>query len=109
MPNIFNPAKLLEATDSWLKGRWGGKPNGERFLCGLCGHKFEKGDKWRGVMANGADNTCCRGNFLVCERCHNEAGGEDKPLLERRRKLEEKAERLERLGLTPSPSDLSDY
>ena len=46
---------------------WSGAPNGERFRCALCGHKFSPGDKWRWVYMN--DLPKSYGNIMVCDNC----------------------------------------
>lgn len=55
------------ATDKDLATKWSGGKPGERFRCYLCGHKFEVGDAWRFVYANGTPGTM--GNFMVCKPC----------------------------------------
>jgi hypothetical protein len=56
------------ATEKDLKGQWGFQKEGKGFSCKLCGHKFELGDYWRFVYANGVPGAGT-GNFLVCENC----------------------------------------
>lgn len=59
----FTDQKQRVATEEHVKARWGGVPNGERFRCYLCGHKFHVGDKWRWVCTNKYIN------FMVCDAC----------------------------------------
>lgn len=53
------------ATEDDVKGSWDAAPNGKRFRCHLCGHRFKVGDIWRWVYAGKVNLT----NFLVCEAC----------------------------------------
>lgn len=64
----FTDQKQRKATKADLQARWGARPQGERFRCYLCGHKFEEGDLWRWVYAGGRKLL----NFLVCDACDGE-------------------------------------
>jgi len=91
MSNFF--VGLRPATAQDTQARWGGGNPGERFRCGLCGHKFVAGNLWRAVHANGMGSPSRFGNFLICEACHNAHNGEDAALLRARAALEDEAER----------------
>jgi len=53
------------ATAKHCSAPWGGRKNGERFRCYLCGQKFRVGDRFRWVYAGHRGLT----NLLVCEAC----------------------------------------
>jgi hypothetical protein len=64
------------ATEHNCNAKWGGAPPGERFRCGLCGHKFVVGEGWRFVFATGKLGIITRDgekfglpNLLVCDTC----------------------------------------
>lgn len=59
--------KQQVATEAHCKAPWGGRKNGERFRCSLCGHKFLVGDMFRMVYTNDIPKT--DGNPLVCSEC----------------------------------------
>ena len=59
----FTDQKFRVATEEHVNARWGGIPNGKRFRCYLCGHKFVVGDEWRWVMAKKF------GNLMICKKC----------------------------------------
>ena len=59
----FTDQKVRVATEKHVTAKWGGAPNGERFRCYLCGHKFTVGDEWRWVF------TKKYGNLMVCKKC----------------------------------------
>jgi len=61
----FTDQQQRIATDDELKAPWGGRRDGSRFRCYLCGHKFQTGDKWRWVY-NQDQGTI---NFMTCEHC----------------------------------------
>ena len=63
MTDRFTNQKPRIATQEECNGRWDGVPNGKRFRCHLCGHKFIVGDYWRWVYSPHAIN------FMVCEEC----------------------------------------
>lgn len=55
---------------------WAGRPDGERFRCYLCGHKFQPGDGWRWVNAQALtvirveDGQTLRvGDLVTCDAC----------------------------------------
>lgn len=79
--------ELTAATIKECQLNWSGHGPGERFLCRLCGHKFQLGDLWRFVYANGGGPSH-HGNFLACAKCD----GPD--ILERAAKQEAEYERL---------------
>lgn len=86
--------ELLVATEKETKLNWSGAKNGLKFRCGLCGHRFVVGDRWRGVMANTGRNPEVRhGNFLVCGSCHDLHDGNDEKLLAIRAQQEQEARR----------------
>ena len=73
----FTDQNRRVATDEECHRQWGGEPDGKRFRCGLCGHRFKAGDGWRWVYGDG------RGfetdgkkwgvtNFLTCDSCDGE-------------------------------------
>jgi len=64
----FTDGKPRIATEEDMRMPWNCKPNGEGFLCKLCGHKFQVGDYWRFVYANGTPGQGT-GNFWVCKEC----------------------------------------
>lgn len=59
----FTDQKPRVATTDEVGGEWGAAPNGERFRCYLCGHRFAVGDIWRFVAMPDTIN------ILVCEGC----------------------------------------
>ena len=59
----FTDQQFRTATEEHVKARWGGVPDGKRFRCYLCGHKFQVGDEWRWVMGRKF------GNLMVCRDC----------------------------------------
>jgi hypothetical protein len=61
----FTDQKPRIATEQDCAAEWGGGPNGKRFRCNLCGHKFVPGDVWRWVYGGPVKLI----NFLVCEKC----------------------------------------
>ncbi len=67
----------------------------EHLSCGLCGHQFAETDEFKGIMANVEDSPTRKGNFFICRKCD----GPTRMLLKRRAMLEEKADRLRRMGL----------
>ena len=68
------------ADEKTCKARWGGVPNGERFRCYLCGHRFRPGDGFKLVISS-----IGYGNLIICDDCD----GED--VEERWRKANEEA------------------
>lgn len=73
----FTDGKPFIATEKDLQTRWScGKP-GEKFRCGLCGHKFAVGEMVRWQYTNDVHGAC--GNPFVCTACD---GGRDKIVLE---------------------------
>jgi hypothetical protein len=64
----FTDQKPQIATEEDLKRRWSARKPGEAFRCYLCGHRFQVGDTWRWVYANGTPGSRF-GNFLVCPSC----------------------------------------
>jgi hypothetical protein len=65
--SYFTDQKPRIATEKDVKSPWDGKPNGARFRCHLCGHKFVVGDKWRWVWGRNKLR-----NFIVCGLCDTE-------------------------------------
>ena len=59
----FTDQKRRIATEADCKARWGGEPNGARFRCYLCAHRFVPGDGWRWVYS------LKHMNFLTCDAC----------------------------------------
>lgn len=62
------------ATPADCRADWGCAPNGERFRCYLCGHKFKPGDGFRWVYTGGENfeiNGKKRGvsNLMTCDAC----------------------------------------
>lgn len=65
--------------------RWScGKP-GERFRCGLCGHKFVPGDTVRWQYTN--DTPGAGGNPFVCQTCDSGRDANIAEILKRRAEL----------------------
>lgn len=63
----FTDGKPFTATEKDLQTRWScGKP-GEKFRCGLCGHKFEVGETVRWQYTNDVHGAW--GNPFVCTIC----------------------------------------
>ncbi len=62
----FTDQKPRIATAEECTLSWGGAPNGERFRCMLCGHRFQPGDQWRWVYSGDTVNV------TVCEKCDGE-------------------------------------
>lgn len=75
MSTCFTDGKPRIATEADCKTAWGGHPNGARFRCYLCGHKFRPGDQWRWQYGSGRSVLAPDGrtlgvmNFLVCKDC----------------------------------------
>lgn len=65
--NSFTNGKPHVATAEDLKRPWGGKRDGSRFRCYLCGHRFKAGDTYRWQFTN--DVSGAGGNPLVCKAC----------------------------------------
>ena len=63
----FTDGKPRVATEEEVDASWGGMKHGKRFRCYLCGYKFQVGDTWRWVYANG--HSPAYGNFMVCDKC----------------------------------------
>lgn len=75
----FTDQKPHIATEKDETASWSGAPEGKRFRCYLCGHKFKVGDQFRFIF--GYDPKTKHGdfivegkersttNFLVCEKC----------------------------------------
>jgi hypothetical protein len=83
--------KLRPATIEECNLNWCGAAPGARFLCRLCGYKFQPGDLWRLVYANGKESPSRYGNFMTCSKCD----GPD--ILERAAKQEKEYKNLKRL------------
>lgn len=65
----FTDGKPRVATEDEVhKFKWGGTKVGERFRCGICGHRFRVGDYWRWVYDNDKDSSGY-GNFSTCQAC----------------------------------------
>lgn len=80
----------LQTTDEKTVARnWSGSPNGLRFRCKVCGHRFKVGDRYRFVYANGVGSPTKTGNFAVCEACNDT----DEVLLDRMAEIEEEGYR----------------
>lgn len=72
--NSFTDGQRRVADEAACKAMWGGAPNGERFRCYLCGHRFVPGDGWRWQNAVGTTfeidgETFGLRNFMVCDPC----------------------------------------
>lgn len=65
----FTDQKQQPATAEHLTCPWGGRRDGSRFRCYLCGHRFKVGDLWRWVMDNDGKSRGGCGNFMVCASC----------------------------------------
>ena len=70
----FTDQQQRIATAEDCKLPWSGSQ--KRFRCGLCGHKFVIGDKWRFVFTNSKDIDCPGGNPLVCGQCDSDGTNE---------------------------------
>ncbi len=79
--NNFTDQKQRVATSKDVQLPWGGAPNGKRFRCYLCGHRFSVGEKWRWVFGAPVKTV----NFFVCDSCD----GDD--VLDRWRKIYDEA------------------
>ena len=55
------------ATEADCHALWSGSKDGKYFRCYLCGHRFQVGDTWRWVYAEG------KPNLLVCASCDGPA------------------------------------
>jgi hypothetical protein len=62
----FTDQKRRIFSEEEAKAKWGGAALGLR--CTLCDHKFQVGDGWRWVYANGGPGPSF-GNFQVCDDC----------------------------------------
>lgn len=62
----FTDQKRRIFSEEEAKAKWGGAALGLR--CTLCDHKFQVGDGWRWVYANGGSGPSF-GNFQVCDGC----------------------------------------
>lgn len=62
----FTDQKPHIATEKDCNKHWGGKPDGRRFRCFLCGYKFVPGDVYRWVYSSKYLNP------LVCTKCDGE-------------------------------------
>ena len=63
----FTDQKPRIATQKDLNSPWSGCRHGKFFACGLCGHHFKVGDKWRWIYTNNIPGAT--GNPLICEKC----------------------------------------
>lgn len=63
----FTDQKPHVATAQDLKRPFGGKRDGSRFRCYLCGHQFIEGDIYRWVYSNATPYA--GGNPFVCSAC----------------------------------------
>lgn len=63
----FTDQKSRIVTKADLRRPWGGKKDGSRFRCYLCGHQFVEGDRYRWVYSNGTPHA--GGNPMVCGGC----------------------------------------
>lgn len=61
----FTNQKPFVVTERDMKFPWGGYRDGRRFRCGLCGHRFAKGDTARWVYLGGSGLL----NAFVCQGC----------------------------------------
>ncbi len=65
----FTDGKPRIATEEDTKRPWGGLQDGRNFRCGLCGHRFVVGNRWRWVFTNDSNLNGTAGNPFVCEAC----------------------------------------
>lgn len=65
---VFTDGKPRITTEEDCNRPWYGKARGEAFRCGICNHKFIRGDYHRWVFTNGVHGAA-GGNPFVCQKC----------------------------------------